>query len=415
MCIDYRKLNNATIKDKFPILVIEELIDKLQGCQYFTKLDLRISTTAQLLTLALFTLFGNYVQLIMDSCKADTELQKLVKYLEANPQSHKHYTWISGQLRRKVKLVMRNDEALRQQLLQYFYSDLCRGHFGAHATVCQTNKPDLSTYLGLLQPLPIPILVWAEISMDFIEGFPFLNGKTVIFMVVDRLSKYAHFIPPSLPFIVAQVAHVFFDNVYKLHGLPKIILSFPAICNAEGEIISIPMEVLDTKLGKAGNVAQVVTLTVEKTNDDFQTVGKRKKRKGKSKSTDGGQFVGHSVKQNVRYEPKATTNAPKKGPTIVGSTSKSSSTLKTTGTSSKKDNIFTSYSYSALNDEEEDDEEVVENVLDEPANLFPNTKIGGSSSFTAPAVQTMEQQMPSLCDINPMMDDVKVLVRRISI
>nr|GEU72384.1 hypothetical protein [Tanacetum cinerariifolium] len=55
-----------------------------------------------------------------------------------------------------------------------------------------------------------------------------------------------------------------------------------------------------------------------------------KKRKGKSKSTNVGQFTGPSVKQNVRYEPKATTTAPKKGATYVGNTSQSSSMLKTT-------------------------------------------------------------------------------------
>ncbi|GJT39937.1 zinc knuckle CX2CX4HX4C containing protein [Tanacetum coccineum] len=112
--------------------------------------------------------------------------------------------------------------------------------------------------------------------------------------------------------------------------------------------------------------SNVVTPTVEKTNDGFQTVGKKKKRKGKSTSTNGCQFAGLSVKQNVRYEPKATPSAPKKGPTIVGNTSKSSSSLKTTGTSSKNDNIFTSNSYSALNDEEEE----VEDVYDESANLY---------------------------------------------
>ncbi|GJW91242.1 zinc knuckle CX2CX4HX4C containing protein [Tanacetum coccineum] len=74
--------------------------------------------------------------------------------------------------------------------------------------------------------------------------------------------------------------------------------------------------------------SNVVTPTVEKTNDGFQTVGKKKKKKGKSNSNNGGQFVGPSVKQNVRYEPKATTSAPKKGASNVGNASNSSSLLK---------------------------------------------------------------------------------------
>ncbi|GKA83252.1 hypothetical protein Tco_0804847 [Tanacetum coccineum] len=73
-------------------------------------------------------------------------------------------------------------------------------------------------------------------------------------------------------------------------------------------------------------------------NDGFQTVGKKKKRKGKSKSTNG-------------------------GTTYVGYTSQSTPMLKTTGNSSKKDNLSMSNSFSALNEEEEDDEEDVENVL----------------------------------------------------
>nr|GEX24467.1 ATPase, F1/V1/A1 complex, alpha/beta subunit, zinc knuckle CX2CX4HX4C [Tanacetum cinerariifolium] len=90
-------------------------------------------------------------------------------------------------------------------------------------------------------------------------------------------------------------------------------------------------------------------------------------------------------KQNVRYEPKATTSAPKKGVTNVGNTSQSSFMLKTTGNSSKKNNLSMSNSFSALNDEEENDEEDVENVYDESANLIQNTKAGGSSSFMAAA------------------------------
>ncbi|GJU15505.1 zinc knuckle CX2CX4HX4C containing protein [Tanacetum coccineum] len=113
--------------------------------------------------------------------------------------------------------------------------------------------------------------------------------------------------------------------------------------------------------------SNVVTPNAEKTNDGFQTVGKKKKRKGKSKSTNGGQFTGPSVKHNVRYEPKATTSAPKKGTTYVGYTSQSTPMLKTTGNSSKKDNISMSNSFSALNEEDEED---VKNVYDELANLI---------------------------------------------
>ncbi|GJR00184.1 zinc knuckle CX2CX4HX4C containing protein [Tanacetum coccineum] len=131
--------------------------------------------------------------------------------------------------------------------------------------------------------------------------------------------------------------------------------------------------------------SNVVTPNAEKTNDGFQTVGKKKKRKGKSKSTNGGQFTGPLVKHNVRYEPKATTSAPMKGTTYVGYTSQSTPMLKTTGNSSKKDNLSMSNSFSALNEEEEEDEEEVENVYDESANLIHNTKAGGSSSFTAAA------------------------------
>ncbi|GJT70217.1 zinc knuckle CX2CX4HX4C containing protein [Tanacetum coccineum] len=105
--------------------------------------------------------------------------------------------------------------------------------------------------------------------------------------------------------------------------------------------------------------SNVVTPIVGKTNDGFQMVGKKKKN-GKYNPTNGGQFVGPSVKQNVRYEPKVTTSAPKKGDTNVGNASKSSM-LKTTSTSSKKGNIITFNSYSALDDESEED---VTNISD---------------------------------------------------
>ncbi|GJZ36396.1 zinc knuckle CX2CX4HX4C containing protein [Tanacetum coccineum] len=135
-------------------------------------------------------------------------------------------------------------------------------------------------------------------------------------------------------------------------------------------------------LNMTGGCPGVMYARYLKTNDGFQTMGKKKKRKSKSKSNNGGQFAGPSVKQTVRYEPKATINTPKKGATNKGNESIPSSLLKNWGNSLNKDNITSSNYFSALNVEEEDEEEEVENVYDETANLF--TKTGGSS-FTAAA------------------------------
>ena len=62
-----------------------------------------------------------------------------------------------------------------------------------------------------------------DVSLDFIEGLPKSRGKDTILAVVDRLSKYAHFLPLSHPLTAITVAQLYFDNVFKLHGVPKTI------------------------------------------------------------------------------------------------------------------------------------------------------------------------------------------------
>ena len=94
-----------------------------------------------------------------------------------------------------------------------------------NCTTCQRNKTETLQPAGLLQPLEVPSQVWADISMDFIEGLPKVGGKSVILTVVNRFSKYAHFIALGHPYTAASVARAFFDNIVRLHGFPASIVS----------------------------------------------------------------------------------------------------------------------------------------------------------------------------------------------
>ena len=61
--------------------------------------------------------------------------------------------------------------------------------------------------------------------MDFVEALPKVHGKSVILIVVDRFSKYAHFIPLGHPYTASSVARAFFNDIVRLHGFPESIVS----------------------------------------------------------------------------------------------------------------------------------------------------------------------------------------------
>ena len=92
-------------------------------------------------------------------------------------------------------------------------------------TTCQACKYEHVASPGLLQPLPIPTGVWQDISMDFIEGLPKSFGLQVILVMVDRLSKFAYFVALSHPYTPVEVAQAYLDNVFKIHGWPRSIVS----------------------------------------------------------------------------------------------------------------------------------------------------------------------------------------------
>jgi len=61
--------------------------------------------------------------------------------------------------------------------------------------------------------------------MDFVKSLPKSGGKTTILVVVDMLTKFAHFLPLTHPYTAKKMENVFIDNIYKLYGLPQVIVS----------------------------------------------------------------------------------------------------------------------------------------------------------------------------------------------
>ena len=91
---------------------------------------------------------------------------------------------------------------------------------------CQQVKTEHQHPAGLLQPLPIPSWKWEIISLDFITGLPRnQNQNDSIMVVVDKLSKASHFIPVKTTYKAANIADIFLKQIFRLHGVPKVIIS----------------------------------------------------------------------------------------------------------------------------------------------------------------------------------------------
>lgn len=97
--------------------------------------------------------------------------------------------------------------------------------FVQQCVTCQQAKHEHCAYPGLLQPLSLPTGAWQDISMDFTEGLPLSKGHDVILVVVDRYTKYAHFLPLRHPYSASQVAELYLSRVAALYGMPKSIVS----------------------------------------------------------------------------------------------------------------------------------------------------------------------------------------------
>ena len=100
------------------------------------------------------------------------------------------------------------------------------GVFVSHCLTCQQVKAEHQRPAGLLQQIEIPEWKWERITMDFVTGLPrSFKGFDSIWVIVDRMTKSAHFLPVKTTFSAARYAQLYVDEIVKLHGILVFIIS----------------------------------------------------------------------------------------------------------------------------------------------------------------------------------------------
>ncbi|KAG8501067.1 hypothetical protein CXB51_003130 [Gossypium anomalum] len=143
----------------------------------------------------------------------DPKLCQLKSALKEKKSEYGDYKEQEGLIVFKGCIVVPNEVALQTLLIREFHDSKIR-------MKSESLKP-----VGLLQPLPIPEQVFEDLCLDFIVGLPKSNEKETILVVINCLSKYAHFFSLPKKFDSKTVAKVLIQGVVKLHGIPKLLVS----------------------------------------------------------------------------------------------------------------------------------------------------------------------------------------------
>ncbi|GKB84211.1 putative mitochondrial protein, partial [Tanacetum coccineum] len=245
----------------------------------------RLLQSEEFNALITFEIEADLMTKVKENWTNNIDLHRLIQKLINDKGTSRKYNWKDAELRRKGKLVVASDVALRTQLMIVFYNETVGGHSSMQASfkklgllfywkkmskdmknfvrrcdVCQRNKKNLEAYPGAPQLLPFPDNIWNDVSMNFVDGLPSSHGKTVIIVVVDRLTKYAYFFALSHPYIVVQVAQMFLDHLKKCKSEVTEMGTFPLYDEVGLIIVELQTVLLDRRMQKKGNKVVVYVL-----------------------------------------------------------------------------------------------------------------------------------------------------------
>jgi len=109
----------------------------------------------------------------------------------------------------------------------YWWPQMSRyiGQYVSTCDLCLQTKPWQHSPVGELQPLSVPDTQWDTLSVNFMVELPESSGHDAVMTVVDSVSKRVHFVPTHTTVTAEGAARLFLHHVWKLHGLPKHVVS----------------------------------------------------------------------------------------------------------------------------------------------------------------------------------------------
>jgi hypothetical protein len=218
-------------------------------CWEMSKLNLEIVSQGNLNHIAVKPLLQDS---IVTAQQHDKGVKMIKQQLAQGEEKYKCFQEDSkGILRFKGRMVVPKNHQLRKQIMDEahlskfamhpgstkMYQDLKRNFwwtrmrreiakYVSECDVCQRIKASHLRTSGTLQPLSIPSWKWEDISMDFIIGLPNTSQRhDSIWVIVDRLTKTAHFLPVHTTYTARKYAEIYLDQIVRLHGIPKTIIS----------------------------------------------------------------------------------------------------------------------------------------------------------------------------------------------
>nr|GFA98777.1 putative reverse transcriptase domain-containing protein [Tanacetum cinerariifolium] len=286
MCIDYRELNKLTVKNRYPLPRIDDLFDQLQGSSMYSKIDLwsgyhQLRIREEDIPITAFrTRYGHFEFQVMPfgltnaPAEDHEEHLKIILELLKNEKLYAKFSkcdfwlesvhflghvidsdgvhvdpakveairnWYAPTMPTEVRDVVMHEshkskysihpgsDKMYQDLKKFYWWPNMKADIATFVSKCLTCdkvKAEHQKPSGLLQQPEIPEWKWEKITMDFVLGLPRTpSGYDSIWVIVDRLTKSAHFLPMKKTDSIEKLAQLYLREIICRHGVPVSIIS----------------------------------------------------------------------------------------------------------------------------------------------------------------------------------------------